>query len=133
MLVAIGTDQLVALYYYILFSAMNYNKGDRWVYSLTIHWVLVTKYCKKIIDKSILQRLQEIVAHTCEKWSSQLTDCNGESDHVHLVEISKVVNTLKTIFSRLIRKAYADGINQIRVSQCSGLEPIALPVVAALL
>ena len=36
-LVAIGTDQLVTLYYYILFSAMNYNKGDRWVYSLTIH------------------------------------------------------------------------------------------------
>ncbi|MBU6187408.1 MAG: transposase [Cyanobacteria bacterium REEB444] len=86
-----------------------------------------------MIDKSILQRLQEIVAHTCEKWSSQLTYCIGESDHVHLVEISKVVNTLKTIFSRLIRKAYADGINQIRVSQCSGLEPIALPVVAALL
>ncbi|MEB3125416.1 MAG: transposase, partial [Synechococcales bacterium] len=44
--------------------------------------------------------MQEIVAHTCEKWSSQLTDCNGESDHVHLVEISKVVNTLKTVSSR---------------------------------
>ena len=77
--------------------------------------------------------MQEIFAHTCEKWSSQLTDCNGESDHVHLVEISKVVNTLKTVSSRLIRTEYADGINQIRVSQCSGLEPIALPVVAALL
>ncbi|MFM7546970.1 MAG: transposase, partial [Synechococcales cyanobacterium] len=71
-----------------------------------------TKYRKKIIDKPILQRLQEIVAHTCEKkWSSQLTDCNGESDHVHLVEISKVVNTLKTVSSRLIRTEYADGIN----------------------
>ncbi|MEB3125828.1 MAG: hypothetical protein VKL00_09425 [Synechococcales bacterium] len=33
-----------------------------------------------------------------------------------MVEISKVVNTLKTIFSRLIRTEYADGINQIRVS-----------------
>ncbi|MBU6187652.1 MAG: transposase [Cyanobacteria bacterium REEB444] len=86
-----------------------------------------------MIDKAILQTLQEIVAHTCEKWSSQLTDCIGESGHVHLVEISKVVNTLKTIFSRLIRTEYADGINQIIVSQGSGLEPIELPVVAALL
>jgi hypothetical protein len=33
----------------------------------------------------------------------------------------------------LIRKEYADGINQIIVSQCCGLEPIALPVLAALL
>ncbi|MFM7615107.1 MAG: transposase [Synechococcales cyanobacterium] len=55
--------------------------------------------------------MQEIFAHTGEKWSSQLTDCNGESDHVHLVEISKVVNTLKTVSSRLIRTEYADGIN----------------------
>jgi hypothetical protein len=32
-----STDTLVVLYYYILFSAMNYNKGYRCLYSLTIH------------------------------------------------------------------------------------------------
>jgi hypothetical protein len=32
-----STDRLVALYYYILFSAMSYNKGYRCLYSLTIH------------------------------------------------------------------------------------------------
>ncbi|NBO30136.1 MAG: hypothetical protein EBV05_00575 [Cyanobacteria bacterium WB6_1B_304] len=45
---------------------MSYNKGYRCLYSLTIDLVLVTKYRKKIIDKGILQRLQEIVANTCE-------------------------------------------------------------------
>ena len=45
---------------------MSYNKGDRCLYSLTIDLVLVTKYRKKIIDKGILERLQEIVANTCE-------------------------------------------------------------------
>ncbi|XGB40741.1 MAG: transposase [Cyanobacteria bacterium LVE1205-1] len=65
-MVAIGTDTLVALYYYILFSAMSDNRGDRCLYSLTIDLALVTKYRKKIIDKGILERLQEIVANTCE-------------------------------------------------------------------
>jgi putative transposase len=68
---------------------MSYNKGDRCLYSLTIDLVLVTKYRKKIIDKGILERLQEIVANTCEQWSSTLTDFNGESHHVYLVAISK--------------------------------------------
>ncbi|MEB3177708.1 MAG: IS200/IS605 family transposase [Nostocaceae cyanobacterium] len=99
---------------------MSYNKGYRCVYSLNIHLVLVTKYRKKVIDKTIRQRLQEIFANTCEKWGSKLTDFNGESDHVHLVidfppdvEISKLVNNLKTVFSRLIRKEFADVVNQI--------------------
>ena len=43
------------------------------------------------------------------------------------------MHNLKTVSSRLIRKEYADGINQIAVRQCSGLEPIALSIVAALL
>jgi putative transposase len=99
---------------------MSYNKGYRCVYSLNIHLVLVTKYRKKVINKVILNRLPEIFASTCEKWGSKLTDFNGESDHVHLVidfppdvEISKLVNNLKTVSSRLIRKEFATQINQV--------------------
>jgi putative transposase len=99
---------------------MSYNKGYRCLYLLNIHLVLVTKYRKKVIDKAILNRLQEIFASTCKKWDSNLTDFNGESDHVHLVidfppdvEISKLVNNLKTVSSRLIRKEFASQINQV--------------------
>jgi putative transposase len=99
---------------------MSYNKGYRCVYSLNIHLVLVTKYRKKVIDKAILHRLHEIFINTCEKWDSKLTDFNGESDHVHLVidfppdvEISKLVNNLKTVSSRLIRKEFSDVVNRI--------------------
>jgi hypothetical protein len=35
-LVAIGTDTLVAGNYYIIFNAMSHNKGDGWVYYLSI-------------------------------------------------------------------------------------------------
>jgi putative transposase len=99
---------------------MKLNKGYRCIYLLNIHLVLVTKYRKKVIDKAILNRLQEIFASTCEKWGSKLTDFNGESDHVHLlidfppdVEISKLVNNLKTVSSRLIRKEFATQVNQV--------------------
>jgi putative transposase len=99
---------------------MQYNKGYHCVYSLNIHLVLVTKYRRKIINQEILKRLHEILASTCKKWNSKLTDFNGEPDHVHLVidfppdvEISKLVNNLKTVSSRLIRKEFADVISQI--------------------
>jgi putative transposase len=44
---------------------------------------------------------------------------NGESDYVHLVidyppdvEVSKLVNNLKTVSSRLIRKEFNEQVNQ---------------------
>jgi putative transposase len=98
---------------------VQYNKGYRCVYSLNIHLVLVTKYRRKVINQEILNRLHEIFTSTCEKWNTKLTDFNGESDHVHLVidfppdvEISKLVNNLKTVSSRLIRKEFATVVNQ---------------------
>jgi putative transposase len=98
---------------------VQYNKGYRCVYSLNIHLVLVTKYRRKVINQEILNRLHEIFTSTCEKWHTKLTDFNGEADHVHLVidfppdvEISKLVNNLKTVSSRLIRKEFATVVNQ---------------------
>lgn len=68
----------------------------------------------------MLTRLREIFEQTCAKWRSKLTDFNGESDHVHLVinyppdvEVSKLVNNLKTVSSRLIRKDFATELNRV--------------------
>lgn len=98
---------------------MSYNVGHRAVYSLNIHLVLVTKYRRKVITQSMLNRLQEIFENTCVKWKSKVTEFNGESDHVHLVisyppdvEVSKLVNNLKTVSSRLIRKEFNEHVNR---------------------
>jgi putative transposase len=98
---------------------MSYNVGHRAVYSLNIHLVLVTKYRKKVINQAMLSRLQEIFESTCIKWRSKVTEFNGESDHVHLVinyppdvEVSKLVNNLKTVSSRLIRKEFNEQVNR---------------------
>jgi putative transposase len=99
---------------------MTLKKGYRNVYDLNIHLVLVTKYRKKVIDRAMLTRLHEIFDSTCQKWRTTLTDFNGEGNHVHLlisyppdVEVSKLVNNLKTVSSRLIRKEFADEINAV--------------------
>lgn len=98
---------------------MAYNKGWRTVYSLTAHIVLVTKYRRKAINSSILQRLAEIFEDTLKKWESELVEFNGEPDHVHLlisysphVQLSKLIANLKTVSSRLIRKEFPDQIGR---------------------
>jgi putative transposase len=70
--------------------------------------------------QGMLTRLQDIFQATCQKWRSTLTDFNGEDNHVHLlisyppdVAVSKLVNNLKTVSSRLIRKECADEINAV--------------------
>ena len=99
---------------------MTLKKGYRNVYDLNLHLVLVTKERKKVINRAMLTRLNEIFEATCQKWRSTLTDFNGEENHVHLlvsyppdVEVSKLVNNLKTVSSRLIRKEFADEVNAI--------------------
>jgi putative transposase len=98
---------------------MSYSVSHRAVYSLNIHLVLVTKYRRKVINHTMLSRLQEIFENTCTKWRSKVTEFNGESDHVHLVisyppdvEVSKLVNNLKTVSSRLIRKEFHEQVSQ---------------------
>jgi putative transposase len=77
--------------------------------------VSVTKYRQKFITSEILKDLENIFSRLCNNVKSELIEFNGESDHVHLlVDISpdiapsKLVNTLKTISSRMIRKKYAE-------------------------
>lgn len=97
----------------------TYEKGFRSVYSLTAHTVFVTKYRKKVINHDILVRLDSIFHSTCQKWDSRLEEFNGECDHVHLLisyppqlQLSKLIANLKNVSSRLIRKEFANHVNQ---------------------
>jgi putative transposase len=92
---------------------MHPNKGYRNVYSLKFYLVLVTKDQCKLINSEILTRLQEIMTATCQKWGCLLEDFYGDENHVYLlidfppeVQLSKLVNNLKTVSSRLIRKEF---------------------------
>jgi putative transposase len=89
------------------------------VFSLNFHLVLCTRYRNKCIDSKILERLQEIFKATLEKWDCELIEFNGEADHVHLliattpkVRLSDLVNNLKTISSRLIRRDFKEQLER---------------------
>ena len=76
-----------------------------------VHLVFVTKYRRHVFTKNILEDLNNIFVSVCMDFESTLVEFDGETDHVHLliqyppkVAISKLVNSLKGVSSRLIRK-----------------------------
>jgi len=92
-------------------QSTNLRRGRKCVFDLHIHLVFITKYRKNVFTRAILDDLQDIFADICQKFESQLMEFDGEKDHVHLlihyppkVSVSKLVNSLKGVSSRLIRK-----------------------------
>ena len=62
----------------------------------------------------MLRRLEEICTEFCKKWDVDVLEFGGEEDHIHLlldmhpnITPSKLVNSLKTVSSRRMRKEYA--------------------------
>ena len=82
------------------------------VFSLHFHLVLVTKSRRKAITKELLERLRVIFSETLEKWGCELIEFNGEADHVRLL-MSKLINNLKTVSSRLIRRDFGGYLSRI--------------------
>jgi putative transposase len=89
------------------------------VYNLNFHLVVVTKDRRKCLTEPMRQSLRDIFAATLEKWGGTLLECNGEPDHLHLlfevpptVQLSKCVNNLKTVSSRLLRKSYTQELSR---------------------
>ena len=96
------------------------DKLKHCVYKIHFHLVVCTKYRKNCITPEMKVRLLEIFKDTLEKWESELIECNGEADHLHLlistnpkVQPSKLVNNLKTVSSRLIRKEFNEYLNKV--------------------
>ncbi|WP_417132020.1 IS200/IS605 family transposase [Parasutterella excrementihominis] len=85
--------------------------GRHCVFNLHIHLVFVTKYRRSVFTKAVLEDLREIFASVCQDFEAELVEFDGEKDHVHLlinyppkVSVSRLVNSLKGVSSRLIRK-----------------------------
>jgi putative transposase len=91
------------------------RKGRHCVSALHTHLVFVTKYRGKVFNDEKLMRLREILVEVCLDFEVALTEFNGEQDHVHLlveyppkVQLSKLINSLKGISSRLMRKEFPE-------------------------
>lgn len=92
-------------------NATDIRHGRYCVFLLHIHLVFVTKYRRGVFTKQILDDLQEIFSGVCADFEAELVEFDGEDDHVHLlvnyppkVAVSALVNSLKGVSSRMIRK-----------------------------
>ena len=93
--------------------------GRTCVFMMHVHLVFVTKYRRKVFTKRVLNALKEIFIHVCADFGATLVECDGEHDHVHLLidyppatSVSKLVNSLKGVSSRLIRKTKSPSITK---------------------
>ncbi len=94
---------------------MEYRKGRQVVTSLHVHLVFVTRYRRGLLDADALARLRESFAKVAADFDARLMECDGEADHVHLlleypptVPLSKLINSLKGVGSRLLLRDRAD-------------------------
>lgn len=85
--------------------------GRHCVFLLHAHLVFVTRRRSGVFTKAVLDDLKEIFASVCRDFEAQLVDFNGGDDYVHLlvayppkIAVSSLVNSLKGVSSRLIRK-----------------------------
>jgi putative transposase len=92
-------------------KSTHIRTGRHCVFNLHAHLVFVTKYRKKAFTKPILDALKIIFSDVCTDFESTLVEFDGEGDHVHLLvnyppklALSKLVNSLKGVSSRLLRK-----------------------------
>jgi putative transposase len=95
------------------------RRGRTCVFVMHVHLVFVTKYRRKVFTKQILGQLRNIFSNVCNDFEAVLVEFEGEDDHVHLlinyppkIAISKLVNSLKGVSSRLIRKENFPSIRQ---------------------
>ena len=95
---------------------MNELKKNRHsVYNLNYHLVVVTKYRHKCINQDIMNEIEVISKRLVHEAGGTVIEFNGEQDHIHMlfdvppqITPSKLVNTIKGVTSRMIRKNHSE-------------------------
>ena len=96
----------------------NYNEirhGRHCVFKMHVHLVFVAKYRRRVFDGDAIDRMRRMFGKVCEDMEASLVEMDGEDNHVHLLveyppklAVSVLVNSLKGVSSRLLRKDRPD-------------------------
>ncbi len=96
-------------------DATQIRTGRHCVFLIHAHLVFVTKYRKKVFNKTQLMTLKQLFEKTCSQFEVILTEFDGEQDHVHLlinyppkVQLSKLINSLKGVSSRKLKEYHPE-------------------------
>ena len=73
----------------------------------------------RCITPEVAAYLESQYKRLLKSWDCELLECNGEPDHLHLLisanpkmQPSKMVNSLKTATSRLVRKEFSEHLGE---------------------
>ena len=96
----------------------KYNEirhGRHCVFKMHVNLVFVAKYRRKVFDGDAIDRMRRMFGKVCEDMEASLVEMDGEDNHVHLLveyppklAVSVLVNSLKGVSSRLLRKERPD-------------------------
>ncbi len=74
----------------------------------------MTKYRRGVLTSDHLDFLKPVFGKVCADFNADLSEFNGEDDHVHLLvqyppqmQVSKLVNSLKGVSSRRLRQHFS--------------------------
>ncbi len=100
-------------------TSSDYRTVRHCVLNLHVHLVIVAKCRRLVFTKEILEDLRTIFSNVCRDFEATLEEFDGEHDHGHLLityppklAISRLVNSLKGVSSRLIRKKHYPSIER---------------------
>ena len=90
------------------------DKSSHAVFSLQYHLVLVVKYRRKALcNETIRERLKNVIWNLARQLYIEIIAQEPAEDHVHVLfkakpstDLVKVVNTLKGVTARLMRKEF---------------------------
>ncbi len=98
----------------------DFISRGRSVSDLKAHLVLTTKYRLSVFNLAMIKRLHEIFEELLDKWECKIVEFNGEENHVHLlfqyhpeIQLSKLVNSLKSVSSRKLRQEFLPELENI--------------------
>lgn len=102
---------------YLYFFLMEYNidKGCHSVYCIQFHLVFCVKYRRKVLTSTISKRLKSLILDIASKFDVKIIEQETDMDHIHIlfaskpsVTLSKFINSLKSVTSRMIRKEFPE-------------------------
>lgn len=91
------------------------DKGCHSTYSIQFHYVCCVKYRRKVLNEEVSEYLKEINQSIAEKFEINIIEQETDKDHIHIlfaskpqIQVSKFVNSLKSVSARLIFKKYPE-------------------------
>ncbi|WP_107085484.1 IS200/IS605 family transposase [Streptomyces acidiscabies] len=95
------------------------RRGRSVVHTLHAHLVFTPKCRRGVFTEDLLTRCEEIMRDVCADFDAELTEFNGEPDHVHLlvhyppkIALSRLIGSLKGVSARRLRQEFPDHIHR---------------------